>query len=105
MSIQRPWLASPFSTTSTLREKQGTGNDNSMAISVDVVLIRASISVDEELVAKLQSEIELEIPKDDESEYPLSVKEYLENGSFRVCFFSRPWAEVLKFAKESPCDA
>jgi len=42
------------------------------------------IIVDEELALKLQTEIELEKSKEDEADYPLSVKEYLETGQFEV---------------------
>lgn len=42
------------------------------------------IVVDEELALKLQTEIDLEMTKEDELEYPLSVKEYLETGQFQV---------------------
>ena len=42
------------------------------------------IVVDEELALKLQTEIDLEMTKEDELEHPLSVKEYLETGQFQV---------------------
>ena len=42
------------------------------------------IIVDEELTLKLQTEIELERSKEDEADYPLSVKEYLETSQFQV---------------------
>lgn len=41
-------------------------------------------TVDEELAAKLKSELEFEISKEDESGYPLSVKEFLDSSPFKI---------------------
>jgi len=44
----------------------------------------AAGEVDDELASKLESEIAMEQEMRDNSEVPLSVKEYLENGPFEI---------------------
>lgn len=84
-------------------EKQGTGRELSpISISIVSVLSRVSISVDEELAAKLKSELEFEISKEDESGYPLSVKEFLDTSPFKVYPTSCSWGNGLKSANISP---
>lgn len=46
---------------------------------------QAQSEVDVELVAKLESELELEKEMKDYDDYPISVKDYLESGPFKVC--------------------
>lgn len=41
-------------------------------------------AVDDELAAKLASELQLEKEMRDPEELPVSVKEYLDNGPFQV---------------------
>ena len=41
-------------------------------------------SVDEELVAKFDSELQMEKEMRDSDEMPVSVKDYLDNGPFEV---------------------
>ncbi|PUU81534.1 mitochondrial glyco protein [Tuber borchii] len=80
---QHPRLAARFSTSFTRFEKLG--------------------QVDEELALKLQTEIDLEMTKEDELEYPLSVKEYLETGQFQI--IDKPGQEdvqlIRKFGDET----
>jgi complement component 1 Q subcomponent-binding protein, mitochondrial len=45
----------------------------------------ARSEVDEELVRKLQDELDLEKEMKDYDDYPVSVKDYLETGPFEVC--------------------
>ena len=44
----------------------------------------AAGEVDDELVAKLESELAMEQEMKENSEVPISVKEYLENGPFEI---------------------
>lgn len=44
----------------------------------------AAGEVDDELVAKLDSEISMELEMKENSEVPQSVREYLENGPFEI---------------------
>jgi complement component 1 Q subcomponent-binding protein len=60
----RTQAAAPFSTSTIQRAKAG--------------------EVDDELVTKLDSELAMEQDMKENSEVPISVKEYLENGPFEI---------------------
>ncbi|PWW80602.1 mitochondrial glyco protein [Tuber magnatum] len=77
LAAQHPRLAARFSTTFSHFEKLG--------------------QVDEELALKLQTEIDLEKSKEDEAEYPLSVKEYLETGQFKI--IDKPGQEEVQLVR------
>ena len=68
--LQSAWIpartqyAAAFSTTTIRPSKSGEGDD--------------------ELVAKLESEIQMENEMSDEGGIPTSVKDYLENGPFEI---------------------
>ncbi|KAG0641174.1 mitochondrial glycoprotein [Tuber brumale] len=78
LAAQYPRLASRFSTTNSRFEKLG--------------------QVDEELALKLLTEIDLEKSKEDEAEYPLSVKEYLETGQFEI--IDKPGQEEVQLVRK-----
>ena len=63
-SPARTQCAAAFSTSSLRRSKAGESDD--------------------ELIAKLESEIEMEDEMQDQANMPTSVKDYLENGPFEI---------------------
>lgn len=54
------------------------------AFSTSRMYKAAAGEVDDELVAKLDSELAMEQEMKENSEVPISVKEYLENGPFEI---------------------
>ncbi|KAI9750730.1 MAG: hypothetical protein M4579_006331 [Chaenotheca gracillima] len=63
-AASRSRVAAPFSTSTLLREKQG--------------------EYDDELVAKVDSELQMEQQMRESDELPVSVRDYVENGPFKV---------------------
>ncbi|KAI9840907.1 MAG: hypothetical protein M1837_001234 [Sclerophora amabilis] len=63
-TASRSRIAAPFSTSRNLREKQG--------------------EFDDELVAKFDSELQMEKQMRDSDEVPVGVRDYLENGPFQI---------------------
>lgn len=54
------------------------------AFSTTTIRPSKSGEADDELVAKLESEIQMENEMSDEGDMPTSVKDYLENGPFEI---------------------
>lgn len=75
---RNPRLGAQFSTSFRSREKEGT--------------------VDDELAAKIQSELELEKMREADDDMPLSVKEFLENGPFRIV--DKPGEEEVELIRQ-----
>ncbi|RPB06536.1 mitochondrial glyco protein [Morchella conica CCBAS932] len=75
---KNPRLSAQFSTSFRSFEKEGT--------------------VDEELAAKIQAELELEKMRDVDDDMPLSVKEFLENGPFRIV--DKPGEEEVELIRQ-----
>jgi len=76
--MQQPRFAAAFSTSFRAFEKQGT--------------------VDEELVAKLQSELEIETEVKGHEDYPLAIKEFLESSPFKVV--DKPGEEEIELVRK-----
>jgi complement component 1 Q subcomponent-binding protein len=54
------------------------------AFSTSAIRAQQAAEGDEELIAKLESEIEMENEMQEEGGVPASIKEYLENGPFEL---------------------
>ena len=81
-----PHFAATFSSSRRCQEKEGESKRSSaLKPRFDVVdETNAWNAVDEELSAKVQSELQLEMEMKERDEVPLVVQDYVENGPFQV---------------------
>ena len=84
---QQPWKAAvslryaPFSTSRTAWEKEGQGNDELWAT---IFGLADNSPVDQELVAKLESELAVEKEIRDLGQLPPNLQDFLDTSSFQV---------------------
>lgn len=69
-----------------------------MSNSWTALTLPITTTVDEELAAKIQAELELEKMRDVDDDMPLSVKEFLENGPFRIV--DKPGEEEVELIRQ-----
>lgn len=79
----RPTLTAAFSSSRVWQEKEGEGKQWSRRQFEGLLVLIAGL-VDEELVAKIESELQLEKEMRDTDEVPDSVKEFLGSSPFKV---------------------
>ena len=82
----RPQLAATFSSSRRCQEKEGESKRPSASAPRPGELDQTDVwnAVDEELSAKIQSELQLETEMKERDEVPLVVQDYMENGPFQV---------------------
>ncbi len=80
-AIRRP-AARPFSLLQSARKPART--QCAAAFSTSTIRQSKGGEGDEELIAKLESEIQMENEMKDAEDVPTSVKDYLENGPFEI---------------------
>ena len=86
--LQHPWKVAPrptyaaFSTSGSVWEGEGEGRHRLVEESFAGLIMDSS--VDQELSAKIESELRMEKDIRDSDQYPSNVQDYLDNSPFEV---------------------